>query len=136
MPTPWLIDSVRNESNKVIYQASPPAMPATVNPETARELKILMQDVARYGTSRSAFRKLRRKKRFRNFDLGAKTGTINDRRDQFKYDWVTAFAVPPEGSGSICVSVLGVHGKILGTRSTEMVRAIVDYYFSTVGTKK
>ncbi len=111
-------------------------MPATVNPETARGLKVLMQDVARYGTSRSAFRKLRRKKRFRNFDLGAKTGTINDRRDQFKYDWVTAFAVPPDGSGSICVSVLGVHGKILGTRSTEMARAIVDYYFSTVGTKK
>ncbi len=136
MPTPWLIDSIRNESNKVIYQAPPPAMPATVNPETARELKILMQDVARYGTSRSAFRKLRRKKRFRNFDLGAKTGTINDRRDQFKYDWVTAFAVPPDGSGGICVSVLGVHGKILGTRSTEMTRAIVDYYFSTVGTKK
>ncbi len=135
MPTPWLIDSVRNESNKVIYQAPPPAMLATVNPETARGLKILMQDAARYGTSRSAFRKLRRKKRFRNFDLGAKTGTINDRRDQFKYDWVTAFAVPPDGSGSICVSVLGVHGKILGTRSTEMVRAIVDYYFSTVGAK-
>ena len=135
MPTPWLIDSVRNESNKVIYQASPPAMPPIVNPETARELKILMQDVARYGTSRSAFRKLRRKKRFRNFDLGAKTGTINDRRDQFKYDWVTAFAVPPDGSGGICVSVLWVHGKILGTRSTEMTRAIVDYYFSTVGTK-
>ncbi len=136
MPTPWLIDSVRNESNKVIYQASPPAMLATVNPETARKLKILMQDVARYGTSRSAFRKLRRKKRFRNFDLGAKTGTINDRRDQFKYDWVTAFAIPPDGSGGICVSVLAVHGKILGTRSTEMTRAIVDYYFSTVGTKK
>lgn len=135
MPTPWLFDSIRNESNKVIYQAPPPAMLTTVNPETARKLKILMQDTTRYGTSRSAFRKLRRKKRFRNFDLGAKTGTINDRRDRFKYDWVTAFAVPPNGSGSICVSVLAIHGKILGTRSTEMTRAIVDYYFSTVGTK-
>ena len=135
MPAPRLVESIRNESNKVVYQAPRPVMAAAVSPETARNIKILMQDAVRYGTSRTAFRKLRRKKRFKNYDLGAKTGTINDRRDQFKYDWVTAFAVSPNGAGSICVSVLGVHGKILGTRSTEMTRAIVDYYFSTVDAK-
>ncbi len=135
MPAPRLVESIRNESNKVVYQAPRPVMAAAVSPETARDIKILMQDAVRYGTGRTAFRKLRRKKRFKNYDLGAKTGTINDRSDQFKYDWVTAFAVSPNGAGSICVSVLGVHGKILGTRSTEMTRAIVDYYFSTVDTK-
>jgi len=135
MPTPRLVESIRNESNKVIYQAPRPAMATAVSPKTARDIKVMMQDAVRYGTSRTAFRKLRRKKRFKNYDLGAKTGTINDRRDQFKYDWVTAFAVSPNGAGSICVSVLGVHGKILGTRSTEMTRAIVDYYFSTVDWK-
>jgi len=136
MPTPRLVDSIGNESNKVIYQAPGPVMMPAVSRTTARDLKLLMQDAVRYGTSRGTFRKLRRKKRFKNFDLGAKTGTINDRTDRFKYDWVTAFAVPPSGSGAICVSVLGVHAKLLGTRSTEMARAIVDYYFSTVGTRK
>ena len=136
MPSPRLVDSIRNDSNEVIYQAALPAMTASVNRQTAQDLKLFMQDTARYGTGRSAFRKLRRKRRFKKFDLGVKTGTINDREDQFKYDWVTAFATSPDGAGSICVSVLGVHGKILGTRSTEMTRAIVDYYFSTVGTKK
>ena len=136
MPTPRLVDSIRDESNKVIYQAPGPAMTAIVNRQTAQDLKLLMQDAVGYGTGRTAFRKLRRKRRFKNFDLGAKTGTINDREDLYKYDWVTAFAISPDGAGSICVSVLGVHGKILGTRSTEMTRAIVDYYFSTVGKKK
>ena len=136
LPTPRLVISIQNESNKFIYQAPRPAMTATVKSDTARDLKTLMLDAVRYGTSRTAFRKLRRKRRFKEFELGAKTGTINDRADQFKYDWVTAFAISPDGAGSICVSVLGVHGKILGTRSTEMARAIVDYYFSTVGTKK
>jgi cell division protein FtsI/penicillin-binding protein 2 len=136
MPSPRLVDSIRNDSNELIYQASLPAMTASVNRQTAQDLKLFMQDTARYGTGRSAFRKLRRKRRFKKFDLGVKTGTINDRQDQFKYDWVTAFATSPDGAGSICVSVLGVHGKILGTRSTEMTRAIVDYYFSTVGTKR
>jgi len=135
MPTPRLVESIRNESNKVIYQVPRPTTVTAVNRETARDIRILMQDAARYGTSRKAFRKLQRKKKFKNFVLGAKTGTINDRQDQFKYDWVTAFAISPNGAGSICVSVLGVHGKILGTRSTEMTRAIIDYYFSTVDTK-
>jgi hypothetical protein len=88
-----------------------------------------MQYAARSGTSRSVFRKLRRKKRFKKFELGAKTGTINDKLDRFKYDWITAFALAPGGSKGIAVGVLGVHGKILGTRSTEMARAIIDYYF-------
>jgi cell division protein FtsI/penicillin-binding protein 2 len=136
MPAPRLVLSIRSESNQVIYQAPRPTTVVSVNPQTARDLKILMQDAVGYGTGRTAFRKLRRKRRFKNFELGAKTGTINDRRDQFKYDWVTAFASSPDGAGSICISVLGVHGKILGTRSTEMTRAIVDYYFSTVGKKK
>jgi peptidoglycan glycosyltransferase len=63
------------------------------------------------------------------FELGAKTGTINDASDRFKYDWITTFALAPDGKSGIAVAVLGVHGKILGTRSTELARAIIDYYF-------
>ena len=74
-------------------------------------------------------RKLRRRRLFRSFEFGAKTGTINDRLDRYKYDWITAFALAPDGNRGIAVGVLGVHGKILGTRSSEMARAIIDYYF-------
>lgn len=89
----------------------------------------MMEDTVAYGTGRKAFRKLRRQKLFKNFELGAKTGTINDITDQFKYDWVTAFAMAPGGAEGICVGVLAVHGEKLGTRATEMVRAIIDYHF-------
>ncbi len=64
-------------------------------------------------------------------DLGAKTGTINDKNDRFKYDWISAYALGPDGNGAICISVLGIHGKKLGVRSTEFARAIIDYYFSS-----
>ena len=106
-------------------------MAPPISSRTAEELKVLMQDAAISGTSRSVFRKLRHKKKFKNFDLGAKTGTINDKKDRFKYDWISAFAISPNGGGAISVSVLGVHGKKLGVRSTEFARAIIDYYFST-----
>ena len=100
-----------------------------VTGKAAEDLTDLMQYAARSGTSRSVFRKLRRRKMFRTFEVGAKTGTINDRLDRYKYDWITAFALAPNGNSGIAVGVLGVHGKILGTRSTELARAIIDYYF-------
>jgi membrane carboxypeptidase/penicillin-binding protein len=130
MPTPWLVNSVQDNTGKVLYQAERSALNSPVHSKTATGLKILMQDAVRYGTSRKAFRSLRRKKVFKKIELGAKTGTINDKEDQFKYDWITAYALDPDGISGICIGILGVHGKVLGVRSTELARAIINYYFS------
>jgi peptidoglycan glycosyltransferase len=129
MPHPWLVDTVVDGNDQVLYHADPGVWSRPLTSDAAKNLTVLMQDAARYGTSRSAFRKLRRKKMFQTFELGAKTGTINDQTDSLKYDWITAFALAPDGNQGIAVGVLGVHGRILGTRSTELARAIIDYYF-------
>jgi len=129
MPTPWLVDTIQDEDDQVLYHADNTVLNRPVVGKAAEDLTFLMQYAARSGTSRSVFRKLRRKKRFKTFEIGAKTGTINDKLDRFKYDWITTFALAPGGNRGIAVGVLGVHGKILGTRSTEMARAIIDYYF-------
>ncbi|MGD1969496.1 MAG: penicillin-binding transpeptidase domain-containing protein [Desulfobacterales bacterium] len=131
MPMPWLVESVRNESNEILYQARQRVLETTVNQKTAADLKILMEDAVKYGTSRKSLRKLRRKEKFKNVDLGSKTGTINDSTDRYKYDWLTAFALSAADDRDICVGVLAVHGKILGTRANEMARAIINYYFSS-----
>jgi cell division protein FtsI/penicillin-binding protein 2 len=129
MPTPWLVDTIQDNEDRVLYHADTNVLNRPVYGRAAQDLTSLMQYAARSGTSRSVFRKLRRKKRFRSFELGAKTGTINDRADRYKYDWIAAYAKTPNGQRGIAVGVLGVHGKILGTRSTELARAIIDYYF-------
>jgi peptidoglycan glycosyltransferase len=129
MPHPWLVDTVVDGNDQVLYHADPGVWSRPLTSDAAKNLTVLMQDAARYGTSRSAFRKLRRKKMFQAFELGAKTGTINDQTDSLKYDWIAAFALAPDGRQRIAVGVLGVHGRILGTRSTELARAIIDYYF-------
>ena len=129
MPVPWLVETVQDEKDQILYHADPAVLNRPLTGNAAKYLTVLMQDAASYGTSRSAFRKLRRKKIFKTFELGAKTGTINDQTDSLKYDWITAFALTADGNHGIAIGVLGVHGKILGTRSTELTRAIIDYYF-------
>ena len=130
MPTPWMVDTIQDETGQVLYHAETGVLNQPLIGKAAADLRDLMEYAARSGTSRSAFRKLLRKKKFKEFDLGAKTGTINDSTDSVKYDWITTFALAPDGKKGIAVAVLGVHGKILGTRSTELARAIINYYFS------
>ena len=138
MVAPWLIETVTDASNAVLYKAKGHTLDTPVNKKTAADLKLMMEDAdlklmmedaATYGTGRKTFRKLRRRKIFKDFVLGVKTGTINDITDQFKYDWVTAFALDPNENDGICIGVLAVHGEKLGIRASEMARAIIDYNF-------
>jgi peptidoglycan glycosyltransferase len=131
MAVPWLVDTIRDDADKVIYHARSGVLSSPISRKTAEELKVLMEDAALYGTASKAFRRLRRVKRFSDFDLGAKTGTINDKGDHVKYDWIIAYALTPDRAKGICISVVSVHGKRLGIRSTELARAIISYYFSS-----
>ena len=63
--------------------------------------------------------------------LGAKTGTINDPSDRYKFDWITAYALPGNGDRGICVAVLAVHGKKLGIRAKDLARHIIEHHFTT-----
>ena len=129
MPIPWLVETIQDDNDQVLYHAETGVLNRPVTGKAADDLTFLMEYAVRSGTSRSVFRKLRRKRLFKTFEIGAKTGTINDKLDRYKYDWITAFALTPDRSKGIAVGVLGVHGKILGTRSNELARAIIDYYF-------
>jgi cell division protein FtsI/penicillin-binding protein 2 len=128
---PWLVSTITDETDQIVYRARHSVLNSAISRKTAEDLKMLMQYTVRYGTSRTAFQQLRRKKVFYDLVLGAKTGTINDRQDRFKYDWITAFALTSDGTKGICLGILAVHGKKLGTRSTELARAIIDYQFSS-----
>jgi len=129
MVSPWFVSTIADETQKVLYRGRPGKLYSPINSQTAETLKALMQDTVRYGTSRTAFKMLRRKNALKTINLGAKTGTINDKMDQFKYDWITVFAVDPEKFDGICIAILAVHGKLLGTRATEFARAIIQYLF-------
>jgi cell division protein FtsI/penicillin-binding protein 2 len=126
---PWLVRRVQNESGKTLYYARYARLGKAMEEETARHLKTLMKDTVLNGTCRKAFLPLRRKKSFQDIEIGAKTGTINDSQDLMKYDWVTAYALPKEPERGICISILAIHGDILGIRASDMARHIIQHHF-------
>ncbi len=131
MMKPWVVKRVVNGAGQVLYENHESKMGVSVSPETARALRVLMKDTVIHGTCRKTFFRERRKKVYKNVEIGAKTGTINDRNDEFKYDWLTAYVVPKNGRKGICIAVLGIHGKILGVRANRLGRSIIRYYLSS-----
>lgn len=131
MVEPWLVHRVKDESGKVLYRARYARLGKAVEEATARQLKILMKETVLNGTCRKAFLPLRRKKSFQDIEIGAKTGSINDSQDLVKYDWVTVYALPKDSERGICITVLAIHGKILGIRASEMARHIIQHHYTS-----
>ncbi len=131
MMRPWLVKRVLREDGKVLYRGGPSKMTNSISRETAENLKILMRETVTHGTCRRSFQPLRDKKAFNDMELGAKTGTMNDQTGELKCDWLTAYAIPPNGEKGICVAVMGIHGEKLGIRAGQLGRIIINYYFSS-----
>jgi cell division protein FtsI/penicillin-binding protein 2 len=129
MMAPWLIRRIRDENGEVIYRAQMEVLAHPIDEETALGMRTLMQDTVRHGTCRSTFRKILRKKKFKGIEIGAKTGTINDRQDKYKFDWLTAYALPTDKRSSVCLAVLAVHGKKLGIRAKDLAMHILDHHY-------
>jgi cell division protein FtsI/penicillin-binding protein 2 len=126
---PWLVRRIKDESGAVLYRSRFSRLGRPIEESTAKQLKDLMKETVVYGTCRKAFLPLRRNKLFRNIELGAKTGTINDQNDRYKYDWATAYALPKEEGSGICVTVLAIHGKKLGIRAADLAMHIIRRHF-------
>jgi peptidoglycan glycosyltransferase len=90
-----------------------------------------MQDTVKSGTLRKTFRPLQRKRSFREVEVGAKTGTINDEKNRYRFDWVTVYAIPKERDQAIVVTVLAVHGEKIGMKSGEIARRIIEQYLGS-----
>jgi len=130
MMAPRLIERVFNESGTLLYQSRPGMLGSPISRGTAKDLKVLMRNTILNGTCRRTFRSLRSNRAFRDVELGAKTGTINDKSDKFKYDWFTAYAIPRNGAKDLSIAVLSIHGEKLGIRASELGRHIIKYYIT------
>lgn len=131
MMQPYLVHRIFHEDGREIYFHQPQKAVTVFDSETARDLRILMQETVESGTCSRSFSSFRRKNPFREFEWGAKTGSINDQTGTYRIDWLAAYGIPPDSDRGICLAILGVHGKMLGVRANRLGQSILEYYFSS-----
>jgi len=126
MMEPYVVNSVHRGDGTQIYSAAPKIAGKSLDKDTAGEIRTLMRETVRKGTSRGSFRGFSRG-RFALVDVGGKTGSLTGLDPRGKYDWFVGFA--QYGGRKIAVAALTVHEKLWRVKSSYLARRSFEAYF-------
>ena len=134
---PTIVDHITDDKKGELYRSQLTTITQAFSPKTAAALDELMKATIRSGTVRSTFRKYRKDKILSKLEIVAKTGTINNRTDDIKYDWFVGYAREKSGDRNIILSVLVAHQEYIGTRAAQYaIMAFKEYFRSQSAASK
>jgi cell division protein FtsI/penicillin-binding protein 2 len=128
---PTIVERIRDEKGVELYQSRPAVVTQAFAPHTSAAMRELMKTTIRSGTVRGTFRKYRKDKIISRLEIGGKTGTINNKTDDIKYEWFVGYAQDKGGEKTIILSVLVAHQKYIGIRAPQYAIMAFRKYFKT-----
>ena len=130
MIEPTIVDQIIDGTGRAIYRSHLVAMNQAVTSEASDVVNRLMRASIRSGTCSKIFRGYRTDHILSRLNIGGKTGSIDNRKHDARYDWFVGFAEEKEGSGKIVISVIVAHEKYIGIRASQYARMAIKQYFS------
>jgi cell division protein FtsI/penicillin-binding protein 2 len=129
MVAPAIVDRIVDESGEVLYRWQAGREQQAMSARAATALSQMMETTITSGTGRKAFRKYRQDKILSHLQIGGKTGSIDSRSHDVRYDWFVGFARERQGHDAVVVAVMVGHEKYIGIRATEYARMAITHYF-------
>ena len=129
MVTPSIVDRIVDDQGKVLFRWQQAWEQRAMSARAAGVLNQLMQATVKSGTAHRFFRDYRRDRILSRLVIGGKTGTIDNRAHDTRYDWFVGFARERHGNRQVVVAAMVAHGKYIGTRSCQYARMAMRYYF-------
>lgn len=130
MLVPHMIESLENDKNEKIYVAQSLERGQIMEPESAEMLKKMMEQTVLTGTSRKAFRRILREKKFREVEMGGKTGHLNGDNPKGRTDWFVGYAT--DGEKKVAVAVVNVSRTRWTVKSSQVAEMLFRKYFNEV----
>ena len=124
-----VVDQIIDEKGEIIYRNRLVTINQAITPRASKVLNQLMAATIRSGTCRKAFRGYRRDKILSKLNIGGKTGSIDNKSHDARYDWFVGFAEQKDGPQKIAVSVIVAHEKYIGLRASYYARIAIKKYF-------
>lgn len=128
MMVPTIIDRIRDETGDVLYQSEPVTAAVTMSPEGAERLKKLMGSTISRGTSSKSFRPLMRDRKFRELELGGKTGSLTGDNPRGKVDWFVGYAIGGADS-RLAVAAITVNVKNWTVKSSHLAQSLFRKHY-------
>lgn len=126
---PTIVDRVTDDNGRLLYDVRPTWQGRAMSSKASTVLARLMETTIRSGTGRKAFRNRRRNSVLAKLAIGGKTGSIDNRSHDVRFDWFVGFAREKKGSEGLVVAVLVAHEKYIGIRAAQYAKMAMTHYF-------
>jgi cell division protein FtsI/penicillin-binding protein 2 len=128
MPVPTVIDRIVDENGQELYKSEPVTAAVTMSPEGAERLKLMMESTITNGTSRKAFRPLIRDRKFRELEVGGKTGSLTGDNPRGKVDWFVGYAIGG-AEERLAVAAITVNVEKWTVKSAHLAQSLFQKHF-------
>ena len=126
--SPYLIKLATDQWGVPLYLNQTESLGEVVTPETAKELRQLMQETVRRGSARKSFRKFFRGE-MKNVEVGGKTGSLTGRAPAGRYDWFVGYAASADKR--IGFASLAINKEYWTVKSSYVARRFIEVAMST-----
>jgi len=130
---PYLVSSVKNEKGETLYEGSTLTKGPVMSPQSASKVRELMEQTVLAGTSRRSFKPILKDRKFREIEMGGKTGHLTGDNPKGRVDWFVGYAL--EGDRKIAVAAITVNKKFWTVKSAHLGQSMFRKYFGPVLTK-
>lgn len=135
MLVPYIVDSLKNSEGDVFYKGEALEKGYVMTAESAAQMRKMMEQTVLGGTSRKSFRQLVRDRRFREIEMGGKTGHLTGDNPKGRVDWFVGYATD-EGNRKLAVAAITVNKKFWTVKSSYIGQYMFRSYFEPVVKKK
>lgn len=127
MVTPYIVDSIRNNKNEIIYAAQPIFNTPVMSKDSASKIKDMMEQTVLNGTSRKTFRQMIKDKKFQEIEMGGKTGHFTGMNPRGTTDWFVGYAT--DGDTKIAIATITVNVKKWTVKSSALAQMMFKKYY-------
>tara|TARA_B110001454_G_C12723312_1_gene436581 strand:- start:111 stop:1421 length:1311 start_codon:yes stop_codon:yes gene_type:complete len=135
MLVPYIVDSMKNPEGDVFYRGEPLEKGYIMTAESAGQMRKMMEQTVIGGTSRKSFRQLVRDRRFREIEMGGKTGHLTGDNPKGRVDWFVGYATD-EQNRKLAVAAITISKKFWTVKSSYIGQYMFRSYFEPVVKKK
>lgn len=130
MTVPYMVKHIYSAEGKLIYSGEPLEKGSVMNPESAEQVKALMERTVTSGTSRRSFKPLFRNSKVDILEVGGKTGHLAGSNPQGRTDWFIGYAANDDRK--VAISALTVNKKFWTVKSAHLGQVMFQKHFRQI----
>ncbi len=130
MVQPYIVDALTDSKTTVVYKAEQFSNQQIISAESAAKIQSMMEQTVLSGTSRKTFRKMLKEKKFKEIEMGGKTGHFSGTNPKGRTDWFVGYAT--DGDNKVAIAAITVNIQKWTVKSSALGEMMFRKHFKSV----